>query len=151
MLTGLPATGVGALADALTVGDEVYLVVQVEDGARQAQLALGVGGPGIREEWVQDRRLSITEARARGAATLAARPLDVRTVAYRCRDLRTASGKTITVNLPAPTSVSGAFKIQQVRIDNFRPHANQYPTFTVQASSERFSFEDLLRSFKAKE
>ena len=54
-------------------------------------------------------------------------------------------GKDITANLPAPTNLVGTFKIQHVVINNFRPDPTQYPTFTVQASSSRFSFEDLLR------
>jgi hypothetical protein len=139
-------TGVATLNAPLVKGDEIYLVVQRDLTARQTALADMVNvGPGIREEWVQDRRLSMTEARARGDATLALRPLEDVTVQYRCRDLRTASGKTITVNLPAPTNVSGAFKIQTVTIDNFRPYPTQYPTFTVTASSRHFSFEDWLR------
>ncbi len=167
-LSGIPATGIGAIVAGvaynstvtaapmltgvatittpLVSGDEIYLVVQRDHPGRQAQLADMVNvGPGIREEWVQDRRLSITEARARGDATLALRPLEDVTVQYRCRDLRTASGKTITVNLPAPTSVSGSFKIQSVTIDHFRPYPTQYPTFTVTASSRHFNFEDWLR------
>jgi hypothetical protein len=152
MLTDIPASGARSInARALTAGDEIYLVVQVDDAAGQSQLASTIGGTGVREEWVQDRRLSIAEARARGQATLGVRPLNARSVAYTCRDMRTASGKTITVNLPAPTSVTGTFKIQQVTISNFRPHTNQYPTYAVQASSVRFSFEDLLRSVKTKE
>jgi hypothetical protein len=139
-------TGVATLNAPLVKGDEIYLVVQRDHAARQTALADMVNvGPGIREEWVQDRRLSIPEARARGDATLALRPLEDVTVQYRCRDLRTASGKTITVNLPAPTNVQGAFKIQSVTIDNFRPYPTQYPTFTVTASSRHFNFEDWLR------
>ena len=146
MITGIPASGAWAIASPLVAGDELYLVVWREDAARQAQVAAMVKtGPGLREEWVQDRRLSIPEARARGNATLALRPLEDVTITYTCRDLRTASGKTITVNLPAPTNVFGAFKIQSVTIDKFRPHPNQYPTFTVTASSRHFSFEDWLR------
>lgn len=153
MLTGIPTTGLRSLSvRPLTSGDELYLVVQVDDTAAQAQLASTMGiASGIRSEWVQDRRLSIAEARSRGLATLQARPLGARRVSYTCRDLRTSSGKTISVDLPAPTSVSGAFKIQQVTISGFRPYANQYPTFAVQASSSRFSFEDLLRLVKTKE
>jgi hypothetical protein len=152
MLTGIPTTGPRAITTTLTSGDEVYLVVQVDDTARQAELAADMGGGnGIREDWVQDRRLSIDEARARGKATLALHPLDTVGVSYTCRDLRTSSGKTIVVDLPAPTSVQGQFKIQRVTIDNFRPYPTQYPTFTVQASSNRFSFEDWLRIIKTKE
>lgn len=152
MLTGIPTSGAWSLSTrALVAGDELYLVVQVDELGRQAELAAAVGGSGIREEWIQDRRLSIGEARARGQATLALRPFGTRSIAYTCRDLNTAAGKTITVNLPAPTNVVGLFKIQQVTISNFRPHPEQPPTFAVQASSVRFSFEDLLRSIKTKE
>jgi hypothetical protein len=145
MLTGIPASGIRSIVQALSAGDEIYLVVQVDDATRQAQLAAAVGGTGIREEWVQDRRLSIGEARARGQATLTERDLDQIRVGYTCRDLLTRSGKEITANLPSPTNLVGVFRIQHVVINNFRPYPNQYPTFTVQASSSRFSFEDLLR------
>ena len=145
MLTGIPASGAYALAQPLTSGDEVYLFVRVDDTARRADLAAAFGGSGNREEWVQDRRLSIPEARARAAATLAQRVLDQVRVTYTCRDLNTRSGKDVVVNLPAPTNIVGTFKIQHVTISNFRPYPTQYPTFTVQASSSRFSFEDLLR------
>jgi hypothetical protein len=139
-------TGVGGITAPIVAGDELYLVVQADDPARQTTVADMVhAGPGVREEWVQDRRLSITEARARAQATLALRPLEDITITYACRDTRTAAGKTITVNLPAPTNVWGTFKIQSVTINNFRPHPTQYPTYTVTASSRRFSFEDWLR------
>ena len=139
-------TGVGGITAPIVAGDEIYLVVQADDAARQATVADMVhSGPGVREEWVQDRRLSIAEARARAAATLQMRPLEEVTVTYVCRDTRTASGKTITVNLPAPTNVWGTFKIQSVTINNFRPHPTQSPTYTVTASSRRFNFEDWLR------
>lgn len=149
MVTGIPASGTRSILRPLTAGDELYLVVQLDDTARQAQLAAVMGGNGIREEWIQDRRLSFTEAGARGQATLKVRPLDQATVTYRCYDITTAAGKTIEINLTpvlaSPINVVGYFKIQQVTIDNFRHVPTQYPTYTVQASSTRFSFEDWLR------
>jgi hypothetical protein len=148
MVTGIPASGTRAIARTLTEGDELYLVVQVDDTAAAAELAAAVGGQGIREEWIQDRRLSIAEARARGQATLKVRPVTERSVRYRSRDLRTAAGKTIVVNLPAPSSITGTYKIQQVTIGKFRPYGTQYPTYTVEASSARFTFEDFLRRIK---
>jgi len=152
LLTGIPATGARSITQRITAGDEIYLVVQADDPDRQAALASALHvASGVREDWIADRRLSVTEARARAQATLALRPLAAVTVQYTCRDTLTAAGKTITVNLPAPTNVSGAFKIQSVRISNFRPHATQYPTYTVEASSARFSFEDLLNRFRTKE
>jgi hypothetical protein len=153
MLTGVPASGDRAIRDKnLTAGDEIYLVVQCDDATRAQALAADLHrGTGVRETWIQDRRLSVTEARARGQATLALHPIDDLRVTYTCRDLRTSAGKTITVNLPAPTNVSGAFTIQQVTIGNFRPRGEQYPTFTVDASNRQFSFEDLLRRTKTKD
>jgi hypothetical protein len=138
--------GVGGLTEPLTNGDEIYQVVQRDHAPRQTELAAMVKvGPGIRAEYIQDRSLSVVEARARAEATLVVRPLEQVTVTYTCRDTRTASGKSITVNLPAPTNVSGTFKIQSVTIDHFRPSPTQLPTYTVTASSRRFSFEDWLR------
>jgi hypothetical protein len=146
LLTGIPTSGAGAITAPIVAGDELYLVVQRDDPARQGTVATMVkSGPGVREEWVQDRRLSIAEARNRADATLATRPLEDVTVTYQCRDRRTAAGKTVTVNLPAPTNVFGTFKIQSVTINNFRPYPTQYPTYTVTASSRRFNFEDWLR------
>jgi len=152
VLTGIPATGARSIQQRITAGDELYAVVQVDNADAQTALAAALGvANGIREEWIADRRLSVTEARARGLATLAARPPTERMVTYTCRDLNTAVGKTITVTLPAPTNVSGTFRIQQVTINNFRPRTNQYPTFTVTASSNRFTFEDWLRIMRTKE
>ena len=149
MLTGIPASGARSISRPLTKGDELYLVVQVDDVPRQNVIAADMGGNGIREEWDQDRRLSIYEARARGSALLTLREHDHYSLTYRCRDLNTAAGKTVVANLP--TMVQYSFRIQQVTITNFPPYPNQYPTYTVEASSSRFSFEDLLRSAKAKE
>jgi hypothetical protein len=149
LLTGIPATGVRSLGVDLNAGDEVYAVVQVDDTGRQTQLAADLNlTDGVREEWIQDRRLSIPEARARGQATLAARPLTDETVEYTCRDTRTASGQTVHVDLPAPINVTGDYRIQQVTWSKFRPRAEQPPTARVVASNRRFSFEDWLRIIK---
>jgi hypothetical protein len=169
-LTGIPATGRGAVVgpiqyntairaaplltgvtvdEPIEAGAEIYAVVRVDDEAGQATLAARLGvATGIREEWIQDRRLSYGEAKARGQATLAVRPLDALSISYRCRDISTSVGKTITVNLPAPTNIVGTFRIQAVTITNFRPRPEQPPTFLVQASSTRFTFEDWLRIMK---
>jgi hypothetical protein len=152
MVIGIPATGARSILRPLTEGDDLFTVVVLESPSVQANLAdlLNVAS-GVREEWVQDRRLSIPEARARAATTLAMRPLVDSDVAYTCRDLRTASGKVITIDLPAPTNVQGSYKIQSVTIKNFRPHPTQYPTFVVRASSHHYSYEDLIRRMKVKE
>lgn len=146
MVTGIPASGTGAITRALSAGDEVYLVVQRDDLAAQAALAALLGGDGVREEWIQDRRLSIPEATARGDAFLNLRSVDNgRSITYTSRDLNTKAGAMITVNLGPPTNVTGTFRIQRVTWSDFRPFANQLPTATVEASAVRYSFEDLLR------
>jgi hypothetical protein len=151
MIVGLPTSGRRALNQALAAGDTINFMVFRDNAARMTDLGTMVkGGPGIREEYIQDRRLAIPEARARGDATLAQRPLEDVTLTYTCRDLRTASGKTITVNLPAPWNIAGTFKIQRVTIAQFRASATQYPTFTVTASTDLFSFDDWLRQIEAK-
>lgn len=150
MLTGIPASGARSITRALVSGDEIYLVVQCDNAAAQSILA-AMGGNGIREEWIQDRRLSIQEARARGLATLQLRPADELRCSYVCRDPRTASGKTITINLPAPFSLNTSLKIQSVTISKFRSHPSQMPTYAAQASSQRHSFDDLLRRARYKE
>lgn len=153
LLVGVPSLGFArAITQALNEGDEVYIVVQCDDLTRQATLAQALGVPsGVREEWISDRRLSATEARARGIATLQLRELDAISVSYTCRDMLTKAGKSIRVALPAPTNVNATFKIQSVTIGNFRPFPTQQPTFTVQASSSRFSFDDLLNRIRTKE
>jgi hypothetical protein len=149
LLTGIPASGTRSLSVDLNAGDEVYAVVQVDDTFRQGQLAADLHiTDGVREEWIQDRRLSIAEARARGQATLQSRPLTDETVEYTCRDTRTASGQTVHVDLPAPIHVTGDYRIQQVTWSNFRPRPEQPPTARVTASNRRFSFEDWLRILK---
>lgn len=144
VITGIPASGDGSITRALLTGDEIYLVVQRDNGAAQTALAARLGGTGIIEEWIQDRRLSIAEATTRGDAFLTTRPLDPITLTYTTRDLRTKSGQNIVVNVVAPTDLTGVFLIQHVEIGNFRPHGNQPPTFTVHASSVRYTFEQLI-------
>jgi len=143
-LEGVPASGVGAVVIAIKIGDPVNLLVQADDTDAQAALAATVGGDGIQEVYVQDNRISETEARARAQAALKQRNTVEETVRYECRDRLTESGASITVNLPVPTNMVGKYKIQTVTISQFQ-FAPTPPLRTVEASSNRFSFEDLLR------
>ncbi len=144
-LTGIPASGVGSIQYAILKGDPVNLLVQCDDISAQATLAtlLGNGDDGVVEDTVIDQRLGETEARALGVAQLAFQSTARVSISYRSRDINTHAGRTITVNLGAPTSVTATFQIQHVTIANFQPAL--YPTYTVQAANDRFSLEDLLR------
>jgi hypothetical protein len=146
-------TGVSGLVRPLVAGDEIYLVVRADNSWVIQNLASQFGGRGYRDEWVQDRRLSITECRQRASATLTSRPLGNYTVTYRCRDLLTASGKTVDIDFrghPIGLHIPD-MRIQQVTISNFRPYPRQLPTYQVSATSNRYSFEDLLRRAEYRE
>jgi hypothetical protein len=144
-LTGIPASGLGSVRYPILKGDPVNVVAVVDDAAAQTALAALVGGDGVRESLLQDGRISLTEATARGRALLAGHSLTRETFAHRSRDLNTRSGAVVTVDLPAPTDIHGSFRLQDVTISTFNPRGLVPPTYTASASSQRYTFEDLLR------
>jgi hypothetical protein len=167
-LTGIPPIGVdGALVQsvpwgtAVTVapallgttgvvwpllkGDPVNVVALVNDTAAQSALAALIGGDGVRESLLQDGRISLTEATARGRALLAGHKSVRETFAHKSRDINTRSGATVAVDLPAPTDIHGVYRLQDVTISTFNPRGIVPPTFDSTSSSQRFTFEDLLR------
>jgi hypothetical protein len=164
-LTGIPATGAGAItADILagtviatipaltgvdparpvTIGDDVNLIVIVDDIPAQTALAAVEGGDGIVEHYIQDRRLSDAGARARALAELALFKTIETRITYTTHDLETRSGRTVHVALPAPTNLSGDFLIQRVTFDNVGTAIGTAPRRQVDASTTRFSFDDVL-------
>jgi hypothetical protein len=143
-LTGIPASGAGAILYATRKGDQVNLVAQVDDLPAQATLAALVGGDGIIEDYLRDNRLSHGESVARGTAQLALRKNVQVEVRYRSRDPLTKAGRTVAAAYAAPVNLTGPFLIQSVAISRFAANPDLYPTYTVQASSERFTFEQLL-------
>jgi hypothetical protein len=164
-LTGIPAAGSGAItADILagtvvatipalvgvnpaikvTIGDEVQLIVIVDDLAAQTALAAVEGGDGVVEHYIQDRRLSDAGARARALAELALFKTIETRIMYTTHDPNTRSGRTVHVDLPAPTNVAGDFLIQRVTIDDLGTAIGTYPRRQVDASTTRFSFDDVL-------
>jgi len=145
MLTGIPASGAGAILYTIKEGDDVNLLVLVDDAGAQSNLAGLIGGSGIKESYIQDRRLGFTEATARGRALLASRNTILLTLAYSVRDPNTRSGRTIHVALPAPFNLTVDLKIQDVTIGQFWPVAGVGPTMKVVASSNFYSLADLLR------
>ena len=164
-LTGIPASGPGAItADvpagtvvttspaitgvapivAVTLGDPVNVIAQVDDAGAQAAIAAIEGGDGVIEHYIQDRRLTEAAARARGLAELALFKQIETHVTYTTHDPQTRSGRTVHIDLPAPTSLTGDFLIQRVTLDDVSIAAQWYPKRTVDASTTRFSFEDVL-------
>jgi hypothetical protein len=145
-ITVAPAlTGVaGITARALIDGEEIYLLIVRDDLAAQTALAAIEGGDGVIEHFIQDRRLSAAGATATAVAELALFAAPEVRVSYTTRDPKTRSGKLVTITLPAPTNLVGEFLIQRVQLSQFHVPALA-PLRTVQASSTRFSFDDVLR------
>jgi hypothetical protein len=152
MLTGVPATGIGAIQYTILKGDPVNIFVQVDDLDAQAAVRAQLpGSDGIIEDELQDGRLSYTEGRARCQARLdllGARDssglVGAVSVTYRCRDTNTIAGATVSINVGPPINLLGDFLIQRVGVAQFHiPNLN--PTYTVEASSLRFSAEEMLR------
>jgi len=144
--------GVIAARQAKGVIDEVAVynyalsAQQIATHYAQRTATQGVISDGIQEDVLRGGDISIAEALDRGTAHLALRNSVEVGLTYTCRDPLTRSGRSVTVNLPAPTNIAGTFKIQQVRLSLFQAaHSTLYPQYDVQASPTRFSLDDLLR------
>jgi hypothetical protein len=149
-LTGIPASGAGAIRYDIGRGDEVYVYVVRDDLAARAALAAATGGDGIRAEFLTDGRLGIPELTARADALLAMRTPPLVTVTLATRDLGVSVGKTITINTTLPPIV-GTFLIQRVTFSEFPPrgvHGAYAPLRVVECSSRRYTFEDLVQQIK---
>jgi hypothetical protein len=148
LLTGIPTSGNGSILYALTDGDSVNVLVTVQDTASQSTMAGLIGyGDGIFEEIIEDTSASEVEAIARANAKLSEIKDPIVTVKFDTRDMGARTGRSVVLNLPDPTNISGTFKIQNVTIElgAEAPAAQLFPRRQVEASSRRFSFEQLLR------
>lgn len=145
-LRGIPATGTGAILFTIPKGEPVNLLVTENNVPAQTTLGLLLGTDGIQEDYLSDNRLSALEARARAKAWLALRKDPDISVRAETRDRNTATGRTLTVNLGALQLYGVAFVIQSVTEHTFTPAIQ--PHFTLQASTDRFTFEDFQRMIK---
>lgn len=143
-LVGVPGAGDGAIVNAIGKGQDLNVLVVRDDLAAQSAIAAIEGGDGIIEHYIQDRRLSAASAATTADAELALFKAPEIRVRYTTRDPRTRSGKTIVVNVPPPTALVGSFLIQRVQLSQFQ-FPGVAPLRTVEASSTRFSFDDVLR------
>jgi len=107
-LTGVPASGTGSIVNAMNPGDDINLLVQRDDTTSQASY-------GIRQAYIQDRRLSIAGAQARGDAELALRKDPFIQGTFVTTDTKVRSGRRITINV-SQWSISGTYVITRVRI-----------------------------------
>jgi concanavalin A-like lectin/glucanase superfamily protein len=119
-LTGVPASGVGAIHADLKQGDDVRLWMQVDDTAAQAAVALLEGGDGIHEFYITSNS-SASGTEWNVAQCLAAAQVELD--AYKdvvisgtlwSLDKAMAAGKRLNIQLPG-RSISATVAIQQVR------------------------------------
>ena len=141
-LTGI--NGGSGLAAAITKGAPIHLWVQVDDTAAQAIVAARDGSDGVIEHLIMDERRGEASLTALCQADLALFARTLKTVTYATRDLKTKSGKPITINLTSP-AINDTLTIQEVTITEIGFVSGLAPRFTVRASSVRWSLEDLLR------
>ncbi len=160
--TAAPAlTGVSSITAAIPLGEPINVVCVVEDSTASAALATAIGNwpvtdwggvtidtlvveDGIVDIYISDNRLSENEATLRAYAQLELVSDPLVTVRWSSRDLNTAPGRQMTLDLSTVDAwLTGEYVIQSVTISNFQTAL--FPTFTAEATSLRFSFEDLLR------
>jgi hypothetical protein len=128
-LTGIPTSGTGALLYATTIGDSINLMVQVDDTTSQ-------GTYGVREWFVQDRRLGSDGATTRGNAELALRKDPRISGTCETTDPKIRAGAPWTLN---NWSLTGTVVIEQVTTRS--PKDRPQPLAEVQFASR--SIEDL--------
>ena len=166
-LTGIPATGPGAILATITYnttimaiaaltgctnvpaavnGSAVRLFVQRDDVSAQAALAAledGGAGDGIHVGWIDDPALVTTAmCTAAGDADLALFSRPLTTITYTTRDMKTRAGKPLVVNRTQPPMGPVTLTIQDVSITDC---ANPIgPLYTVTASRVNLTLQSLL-------
>ena len=149
-LTGIPNSGAGSLQQALLDGEDVRILVRLNDTTAQAALAAALGtGDGIVEEPFDDSAMSVTEATDFAEAQLALLKDPLVTVRYTTRDLTAKAGRLVTFNLAGDTNIVGTFLIQSVTIQDFSSDGRYRPLRVVEAGSRHFSFPAMLRLSRA--
>jgi len=147
-LTGVPASGAGSVAVALLQGDTVNLWAQRDNTSAQTALAAIEGGDGIHEGLISNPSLiSNAECNVAGDAVLGFYASAVVTANYSTRDLKTKSGKTISINRTNPPIVA-SLTIQDVTVTdcvNVRG-----PLYKVTASTVRVTLQDVLARILAR-
>jgi hypothetical protein len=180
-LTGLPATGAGALTAAvrhgavilvqprltgvagitraLTAGEPITLRLELDDLAAQQALTtrlFGAGAPaedGVVEEAFSDSQMTLNELLNYAKALLLDRKDPRHTLRFVTRDTTVRVGRLITVNVTQPP-ISGTFRVQRITFDEIAISgglARTDPRRTVEASNKLFTFADLLRRLRGRE
>jgi len=142
-LTGVRAFGFDGLQYPVTKGDEVAVLAIVEDTDSQNAMKAAVGfGDGVHELHIGDSGWNLAEIQARGRAEVTRRKDPLYSITFTTRDDSVWSGRDIYINVAA-VGIAGWFKIRRVTLTQFG--LSVWPLRRVEVTSQRFSFEDLLR------
>lgn len=167
-LTGIPTTGPGSLTASVSYGSTVVAVpalvgvtgitaIQLagtfvairytqSDLTSQALMSSAEGGDGVHEYVFYDSSItSVFALTAAVQANLVQYAYPIVSLQASSRDINDVSGRAITVNLPAPMSISVVVLIQSVEISHVGTEQNAFPLYTARASSVKFTLQDLIR------
>jgi hypothetical protein len=144
-ITAAPAlVGVTGILEAIIRNSPIHVWVQRDDLAAQAYMAaLDGSGDGVYEHIWSDERRAETSLRQVCDAQLELYSRPIVTVVYASRDLKTKSGKTVTIAVTTP-AINESLTIQDVAISELGIKG-LLPKFTVTASNVRQSFEAVLQ------
>lgn len=136
-LTGVPASGAGAVMTAIAQGDSVRVLAISSNASAAAAVAALVGtGDGYIEHSVEDGQLGDLAARQRAAGELLLHKNPDKRITYNTRDLFARSGKSIAVDLADPVTGQtfvGTFTLQRVVISDIELTEALFPTRAVEA------------------
>jgi hypothetical protein len=169
-LTGIPASGPGAivatvsygstitaaaallgvtgLLRALIKGAPINLWVQRDNLDAQAAIAAVDHSDGVIEHLITDERRGEASLAQLCDADLDQYAYPIQTVPYATRDTKTHSGKPVVFNLATP-AIHATLTIQEVTITEIDVYPRTPPKFTASASSVRYSLDDILRRLGA--
>jgi len=139
-------SGVSGLTYPIEKGAQVRLYVVRNDTAAQTALAALEGGDGIHEAVIDDTSiLTLAQLTAASDAELAAWSSKIRTITFKSRDPKLRAGRTVTLSLGAPTTLSGTFLVQRVISSEFYNAASGLlPMRTVTAAPQRWTFQQVI-------
>jgi hypothetical protein len=141
-------TGVTGLTSALSVNAPVNIWIQKDDLTAQAALGQKVrdeaNNPtdGIHEHTLTDQRIRSDTAEKWAETDLSMFAREIVSLEYHTMDIKTRAGKIVR---DALTETVYELKIQEVDISEVDIAPGKWPRFSVRASSIKFTFEDLIR------
>lgn len=144
-------TGCSGLVMDLPEGEQVLTLAQADDSAAQTALAtvLGGGRSGIAVGWFADARLSYAEAAARATNDVGFFKSAMPSLAYTTSARYHEPGKTVSVSVTDPVTISGDFRIQSVVMRPFGALTGNTPSFEYQVFCRLARRADVLDLLKA--